>query len=116
MAQLGFVRRMRWIWLFFLVMALAGCQRISNHQPEHTHLWIDSPQQHLWSHEPVTDRGFVTQQLTSGDVVTLNGGVTISFDGSALRVRDVVLPTNILNCVVDRDGTMHTNAFIGTFH
>jgi hypothetical protein len=105
-------------FLILLVMGLAGCagsERVSHRQPEHTHLWIDSPPQHIWSHEPVAGQGFIQRRLAAGDAVTLSGGVTISFDGSALRVRDTVLPANMLNCVVERDGTIHTNAFIRTF-
>jgi hypothetical protein len=107
---------MRALLLISFALILAGCMRTSNHQsPEHTHLWIDSPQQHIWSHEPVTDGGFLKRRLTPGDVVTLSGGVTISFDGTAIRIRDTLLPTNMLNCVIERDGLIHTNAFIRTF-
>jgi hypothetical protein len=107
---------MRTLLLISLAPILAGCARTSNNQsPEYTHVWIDSPQQHVWSHEPLTNGAFIKRRLTVGDVVTLSGGVTISFDGSAMRIRDTVLPTNMLNCVVERDGSIHTNAFIRTF-
>ena len=107
---------MRALLLISFALTLAGCARTSNDQPpEHTHLWIDSPQQHIWSHEPVTDGSFLKRQLVPGDAVTLSGGVRISFDGSAIRIRDTVLPTNMLNCVIGRDGSIHTNAFIRTF-
>lgn len=115
---------MRCVSLALLVAVCAGC-RVSNRQPEHSHLWTDSPQQHVWTYQLVTrlstrsgeakDGGFLKRHLLPGDAVTLSNGVTVSFDGLAIRVRDTVLPTNVLNCVVDRDGSIHTNAFIRTF-
>lgn len=121
---------MHHIRLLLIVGTFVGCSHVPEHRPDHapahTHLWIDSPRQHLWSYQPVTHLatgtgdtntlGFLKRQLLSGDAVTLGDGVTISFDGSVLRVRNTILPTNMLNCVVERDGSIHTNAFIRTFH
>jgi hypothetical protein len=111
---------MRSVCLACMVVALVGCDRA---QPVHTHLWIDSPKQHVWTYQPVasvssrageTNGGFLKKRLLSGDAVTLSNGVTVSFDGSAIRIRDTALPTNMLNCVIDRDGSILTNAFIRT--
>src|SRR6266516_3591981 len=113
---------MRCVCLSIMVAAFVGCDRA---QLGHTHLWIDSPKQHVWTYQPVTSLsshagetnggGFLKWRLLPGDAVTLSNGVTVSFDGSAIRIRDTALPTNMVNCVVDRDGSIHTNAFIRTF-
>jgi hypothetical protein len=104
-------------------------ERFPEHRPDqvpaHTHLWIDSPPQNLWSYQPVTHLasdgdtntpGFLKRLLLPGDALKLGNDVTISFDGSVLRVRNTILPTNMPNCIVERDGSIHTNAFIRTFH
>jgi hypothetical protein len=116
---------MRISMLLLLCVGMAGCSNQSHYAAPHTHLWTEKPPQDFWSYQPVTrifiggavtkTNGFISRSLRPGETVLLGQGVSISFDGTAVRVDGRVVPTNVLNVVVAPDGSVQENAFIRTF-
>jgi hypothetical protein len=88
---------------------------------DHTHLWTAGKQQHVWSYErvatstvageePTEPQAFLKREIRAGESLTFDGGAVVSFDGSQLHVgKELIKATNVH---VERDGSIHRNAFI----
>ena len=105
--------------LLLAVMAL-GCGNAES-KSDHTHLWTTGEQQHVWSYERVASstvsgeeemepQAFLKREIKAGESLMFDGGAVVRFDGSQLYVGKQLIKES--NVHVERDGSIHRNAFI----